>query len=96
VSSASTRPQGRRGPTQTERVKTMMSNGWICGALFLSASPPVIRYTSRIHELRRDGYQIDRRPCRHPWHSHGPGVQMWEWKIVAQPDENAHLPGTSS
>jgi hypothetical protein len=81
-----------RGPTQQERVKIMLTQGWVCGIQFLDASPRVLRYTSRIFELRRDGYQIERRPCRHPWHHHS--AQMWEWRIVAQPGQPASLPGT--
>ena len=86
----------KRGPSQQERVRVMLSRGWVCGAEFLTASPPILRYTGRIHELRRDGFQIDRRPCSHPWHDHGPGVYMFQWHIVATPVQVPVLPGVLS
>lgn len=86
----STRP---RPPTQRERVLAMLRRGWVCGVNFLNSNPPIVRYTGRIHELREDGYQIDRRPCDHPWHQHGAGVHMWQWKLVGEPGDPTLLPG---
>lgn len=84
----------RRTPTvtQTDRVRAMLERGWICGIEFLEARPtPIVRYTGRIHELRQEGWLIDRRPCEHPWHEHGRGVQMWQWRIVGRPGDPARL-----
>jgi hypothetical protein len=83
-----------KSPTQKERVLAMLRRGWVCGVDFLGhARPPIVRYTGRIHELRNDGYQIDRRPCQAPFHDHGPNVQMWQWKLVGEPGDPTRLPG---
>lgn len=61
----------------------MLALEWCCGIDFIEASPPILNYSGRIHELRKDGWLIDRRECES--HGHGPGVQMWEWRITAPP-----------
>ena len=90
MSSPSAKLRGRCGLTQTERVQAMLERGWVCGGEFISASPPILRYTGRIHELRRDGFQIDRRACTHPWHEHT--ARMWQWHIEATPVQAPVLP----
>jgi predicted RNA binding protein YcfA (HicA-like mRNA interferase family) len=78
-----------RPPTQAERVFKMLSRGWVCGSEFLEAHLP--RYSSRIHELRQDGWYVTRRPCSHPWHRHE-SVQ-WQWTIERKPPEDGQLFG---
>lgn len=83
----------RRPPSQYDRVKRFLERQWCCGLLFLDPpdnGPPILRYTGRIHELRKDGFYIDRRSCEHPWHQHD--AQMWEWRIVGHVSDGT-LPG---
>lgn len=86
-----------RPPTQTERVLRLIED-WRCGVDFLNPSdggPPILRYTGRLHELRRAGYLIHRRPCE----SHDHDAQMWEWKLIALPQtpiEGERCPGCGS
>lgn len=77
------------GPTQYERVRDMLERGWVCGSHFLDARIP--RYSAHVHELRRAGYMVERRPCEHPWHEHR--SLMYEWRITARPGQTAPLPG---
>ena len=81
--------QKRRGPPQVDKVKSMLSGGWVCGVSFLETHLP--RYSPRIHELRREGFQIDRRICQHPWHDHW--TVQYQWRIVGLPGEPGRLFG---
>lgn len=97
IGSATDRLQdSRRTPNQRERVRRMLSRGWVCSVEFISSPPdgyaPILRYTGRIHELRRDGWLIDRRTCSHGLHNHGKGVQLYQWHIVGHVDDGK-LPG---
>lgn len=91
-----TRPKASRTtPSQKERVRRMLTRDWICGIEFLAPPdgyPPILRYTGRIHELRKEGWLVDRRECSHGLHNHGRGVQMWQWRIVGHVDDGT-LPG---
>lgn len=83
----------RRRPSQIQRVRRMLEFGWTCGITFLD--PPdglgaILRYPSRIHELRKQGVVIVRRPCEHPWHDHR--NPMWQWRAVGHVDDG-QLPG---
>jgi len=43
------------------------------------------RFGARIHELRRAGYVIERRPCRRPFHRHPINDRLDEYVLVAIP-----------
>lgn len=81
-------------PTQLERVRSMLLDGWVCGTDFLAAYLP--RHSPRIHELRKAGYLIDRRRCEHPYHEHESA--QYQWTIVGVPGyaEGEPCPGCGS
>lgn len=43
------------------------------------------RFGARIHELRRDGFTIERRRCRRPFHVHPVNDRLDEYVLVAVP-----------
>lgn len=75
--------------TQLDRVRLQLQRGWICASQFLDQHIP--RYGARIHELKRQGYSIERRLCAHPWHNHR--STQYQWRIVGEPGKPAPLPG---
>lgn len=85
-------PSGRsyqRIPKQKDRVRRFLRRRWTCGVDFLRPDdgyPPILRYTGRIHELRHDGWLIDRRPCKNPDHNHLFST-MWQWRIAGRVDD---------
>ena len=83
-----------RKQSQRERVRRMISRGWLCGIEFLSppdGNSPILRYSAHFHSLRREGWLIDRRECEHPWHNHREST-MYQWKLVGHVDDGT-LPG---
>ena len=62
--------------TQLDAVVMMLtrSRDGVCGTDFLRSYVP--RYAARIHELRREGWVIDRRPCDR--HEHGSTQWIYE------------------
>lgn len=69
-----------RKPTQIDRVREALLDGWTCATWFLNQYLP--RYGARIWDLRRAGYYIDRRVCQsHDWHQ----TTQYEWRITATP-----------
>ena len=66
--------------TQMETVLTMLrargANG-VCGTDFLDMRIP--RYSSRLSELRSEGYHVGRRKCANPFHSHRGGSVQYQW-----------------
>lgn len=66
--------------TQRQRVLALIAESWTCGTTFLELRLP--RATARLHELKRDGYVIQRRRCiSHDWHE----SPQWEWRLEASP-----------
>jgi len=91
--SASKPTRAKSTRSQIARVQRMLTAGWVCGVGFLTPGdglPPILRAGARMHELRRDGWLIDRRRCQAPWHDHD--AQMWEWRIVGH-IRDGRLPG---
>jgi hypothetical protein len=81
-------------PPQIDRCRRFLERGWTCGLDFLNPAdgyPPILRYSSRISELRRDGFYIDRRECENRLHDH-PHSTMWQWRIVGHVSDGT-LPG---
>ena len=65
---------------QIEQVRNLLLDGWTCGTDLLAAHMP--RYAARIHELKAQGWPIERRRCQNPWHTHR-GCQ-YEWHVPEQ------------
>lgn len=58
--------------TQREEVLVMLRDGHgygVCGTVFLQAYIP--RYSARIGELRKEGWEITKRKCVNLHHNHG-------------------------
>jgi len=89
----------RRSPnlgTQLRRVLDALRRRWVCGTEFVSGEfdttgRPVLRYSSRISELREAGWWIERRRCEHPWHNHD--ATMYQWRIHAEVPGDGQLFG---
>ena len=67
---------------QMETVLMMLqANGdnGVCGADFRDMHIP--RYSSRLGELKGEGYHIARRRCENPRHNHRPGSVQWQWYL---------------
>ena len=70
--------------TQMETVLVMLqSNGTngVCGTDFLNMRIP--RYSSRLSELRAEGYHIARRRCTNPRHNHRGSSVQYQWFLEA-------------
>src|SRR3990167_8097943 len=66
--------------TQKEVIKEKMANGeWICGTWFMENYVP--EYRSRINEIRKEGFEIETRPCRQ--HSHN-SKTLQEWRLIGE------------
>ena len=66
--------------TQMETVLMMLrarGDSGVCGTDFLEMRIP--RYSSRLAELRAEGYHVGRRKCSSPYHSHGGGSVQYQW-----------------
>ena len=63
--------------TQLRKVWVMLYLGPVCGTQFLDAHIP--RYGARIHDLKKLGWEVQKRRCVNPQHAHR-SVQ-WEWWI---------------
>ena len=76
-------PEVRR-PTQRERiVARLRTHPRTCASWFVAHH--MSRAAARIHELRRDGWEIETERCTNPYHGHySPAV---EYVLVAEPDE---------
>jgi hypothetical protein len=60
--------------TQAERILSALRMGPVCGTEFLAWHIP--RYAARIHDLRRQGHQIETKPCR--LHDHESAQVVYE------------------
>lgn len=55
---------------QRQRILDALKLEKRCGTDFLKWEPPVARYSARIEELRKEGYEIVTEPCRLHNHSY--------------------------
>lgn len=76
--------------SQIDRVLQSLLRGWICGSQFLEEKK-IPRYSSRLSELRRDAWIIEKRRCQHPWHHHK--TVQWQWRIGHAPPRDGQLFG---
>ena len=68
-------------PTQTERIRRILSGGFpICGIRFLNEYMPT--YSQRIGELKRKGYDIERVSCPYPYHTHPRGIATYQMVLT--------------
>lgn len=63
--------------SQTDRVVELLSKDWTCGSML--AARFIGRYSARIHEAKRRGYRVERRPCQ----SHHHRSRQYEWRITS-------------
>ncbi len=68
--------------TQREHVLAALKMGPVCGTTFLQMFIP--RYSARINELRNEGIEISKRPCK--MHGHASLQFVYE---LAEPDQMA-------
>lgn len=79
-----------RPGTQIDRVLRRLTRGWTCGVTLLEEER-LPRASARIHELRLDGWYVERRRCANPSHKHR--TAQWEWRIDRMPAEDGQLFG---
>ena len=72
--------------TQKEEVLELLKKGRVCGTVFQDKYIP--EYRTRINEIRRNGAEIETRPCQsHTHRSH----TLQEWRIKQNPAHSAIL-----
>ena len=77
------RAAANRSPSQLDRVRSLLLLGrWVCGAEFLAADPPILRYAARLCELRAEGFAFGWRHCESHDHPYG---KMYQWRLVEAP-----------
>ena len=85
-------------PTDRERILAALRKGWVCAISFNNGSfdrgKPILRYTARFHDLRREGWYIERRKCEDIWHTHD--APIYEWRIPPVDPEQPSLFGEAS
>jgi hypothetical protein len=65
-------------------LSSLISQEWVCATELWRIGG--FAYTSRLSDLRRLGYRLDRRRCQNSFHNH-PSGQMCEWALVGKPGE---------
>ena len=75
-------PRGRQkqGPTHRDRVLRLLEDHYeVCSSQFYRAYLP--RFSVQIHQLRRQGYVVSKRPCDLDYHDHdGTGLYRLDAK----------------
>lgn len=65
----------RSRPSQLQRVRALLLEGWVCATEFLYLRIP--RFSSVIHVLRKQGVRIERRICEDDSHHHQSRQYQW-------------------
>jgi len=66
------------GTRERRVLEMLLSRRWVCGQEF--SLEVGWSFGARLSELRSRGYEISKRPCRHPRHHHN--VQLWQYGLV--------------
>lgn len=87
--------QGVRKPTDRDRVLAALRERWVCAVEFNNGSfdrgKPILRYTARFHDLRQEGWYVERRKCENEYHDHD--APIYQWRIPPAEPEQTELFG---